>query len=81
MSSAVTELPPHLQELLASCHGLARMGKELVGDPLDQVGTVSNDILDQVCTVSSGAREAGAKSCWPPTAAWHARAKSWWATP
>ena len=76
MSSAVTELPPHLQELLASCHGLARMGKELVGDPLDQVGTVLNDILDEVCTVSSVAGEAGARSCWPPTTAWHARAKS-----
>ena len=31
-------LPLALVELLASCHGLARMGEALVGDPLDQVG-------------------------------------------
>lgn len=30
-------LPLSLVELLASCHGLARMGDSLVGDPLDQV--------------------------------------------
>ncbi|KIY92781.1 ATPase type 13A2 [Monoraphidium neglectum] len=29
-------LPPGLPQLLASCHGLARMGETLVGDPLDQ---------------------------------------------
>ncbi|KAG2425624.1 hypothetical protein HYH02_014997 [Chlamydomonas schloesseri] len=29
-------LPTQLVELLASCHGLARMGESLVGDPLDQ---------------------------------------------
>lgn len=32
-------LPVSLVELLASCHGLARMGEALVGDPLDQVRT------------------------------------------
>lgn len=31
-------LPLSLTELLASCHGLAKMGDTLVGDPLDQVG-------------------------------------------
>ncbi|KAG2500541.1 hypothetical protein HYH03_001317 [Edaphochlamys debaryana] len=34
--SAVSLLPTSLVELLASCHGLARMGESLVGDPLDQ---------------------------------------------
>ena len=29
-------MPPALQELLATCHGLAQLGQELVGDPLDQ---------------------------------------------
>lgn len=30
------ELPAAFQELLATCHGLAQLGAELVGDPLDQ---------------------------------------------
>ena len=30
------EVPGALQELLATCHGLAQLGQELVGDPLDQ---------------------------------------------
>lgn len=30
------ELPIAYQELLATCHGLAQLGSELVGDPLDQ---------------------------------------------
>jgi magnesium-transporting ATPase (P-type) len=30
------QLPALLPQLLASCHGLARMGEVLVGDPLDQ---------------------------------------------
>lgn len=30
------ELPVAYQELLATCHGLAQLGRELVGDPLDQ---------------------------------------------
>lgn len=30
------ELPVAYQELLATCHGLAQLGHELVGDPLDQ---------------------------------------------
>lgn len=30
------ELPVPYQELLATCHGLAQLGHELVGDPLDQ---------------------------------------------
>ncbi|PRW55974.1 Ca-transporting ATPase [Chlorella sorokiniana] len=30
------ELPVSYQELLATCHGLAQLGRELVGDPLDQ---------------------------------------------
>lgn len=29
-------MPGPLQELLATCHGLAQLGAELVGDPLDQ---------------------------------------------
>jgi cation-transporting ATPase 13A2 len=32
----VSLLPAGLLELMASCHGLARMGDSLVGDPLDQ---------------------------------------------
>ncbi len=36
MSRAMSALPPGLPQLLASCHGLARMGDTLVGDPLDQ---------------------------------------------
>ncbi|GFR50065.1 hypothetical protein Agub_g12207, partial [Astrephomene gubernaculifera] len=34
--SAPSLLPPLLVQLLAACHGLARMGDSLVGDPLDQ---------------------------------------------
>ncbi|KAI3436891.1 hypothetical protein D9Q98_006299 [Chlorella vulgaris] len=30
------QLPGSFQELLATCHGLAQLGPELVGDPLDQ---------------------------------------------
>lgn len=30
------DMPPAFQELLATCHGLAQLGTELVGDPLDQ---------------------------------------------
>ncbi|GIL56505.1 hypothetical protein Vafri_11862 [Volvox africanus] len=36
MVANMTFLPMQLVELLASCHGLARMGEALVGDPLDQ---------------------------------------------
>lgn len=36
MVEHVPELPLCLQQLLASCHGLAHMGATLVGDPLDQ---------------------------------------------
>ncbi|EFJ40236.1 hypothetical protein VOLCADRAFT_108270 [Volvox carteri f. nagariensis] len=36
MVQSVSLLPLQLVELLASCHGLARMGEALVGDPLDQ---------------------------------------------
>ena len=35
-SRQMEQLPPCLPQLLASCHGLARMGEVLVGDPLDQ---------------------------------------------
>lgn len=31
-----TDMPAAYQELLATCHGLAQLGPELVGDPLDQ---------------------------------------------
>ncbi|GLC61164.1 hypothetical protein PLESTB_001725200 [Pleodorina starrii] len=34
--ASVSLLPGGLTQLLASCHGLARMGEALVGDPLDQ---------------------------------------------
>ena len=30
------DMPGAFQELLATCHGLAQLGDELVGDPLDQ---------------------------------------------
>lgn len=30
------DMPASFQELLATCHGLAQLGAELVGDPLDQ---------------------------------------------
>jgi hypothetical protein len=30
------DMPGAFQELLATCHGLAQLGTELVGDPLDQ---------------------------------------------
>ncbi len=30
------DIPGSFQELLATCHGLAQLGHELVGDPLDQ---------------------------------------------
>lgn len=32
----MADLPPALPLLLATCHGLARLGSQLVGDPLDQ---------------------------------------------
>lgn len=35
-STDMARLPPSLPQLLASCHGLARLGDSLVGDPLDQ---------------------------------------------
>ncbi len=40
-------LPPAVQEVLASCHGLALLGSELVGDPLDQVrgGAWQSDLV------------------------------------
>ncbi len=34
--TSVPSLPMETQQLLASCHGLARMDGTLVGDPLDQ---------------------------------------------
>ena len=37
MTPLVADLPLQLQTLMASCHGLSRLGAELVGDPLDQV--------------------------------------------
>lgn len=32
-----TAIPPLFEEMLATCHGLAQMGTDIVGDPLDQV--------------------------------------------
>jgi len=36
-SPIAAAIPPLFQEMLATCHGLAQMGAEIVGDPLDQV--------------------------------------------
>jgi hypothetical protein len=36
MQRQLSQLPECISELLATCHGLAVMGEQLVGDPLDQ---------------------------------------------
>jgi cation-transporting ATPase 13A2 len=36
MQRSLASMPESISELLATCHGLARMGEQLVGDPLDQ---------------------------------------------
>ena len=36
LTTSLHELPPQVTQLLATCHGLAQLGQELVGDPLDQ---------------------------------------------
>ncbi|PNW86612.1 hypothetical protein CHLRE_02g093700v5 [Chlamydomonas reinhardtii] len=49
MVGQISLLPTQLVELLASCHGLARMGESLVGDPLDQKLFVAThwDLIDE----------------------------------
>lgn len=45
MVGQISLLPTQLVELLASCHGLARMGESLVGDPLDQARRVLHGVI------------------------------------
>ncbi|GIL93414.1 hypothetical protein Vretifemale_20808 [Volvox reticuliferus] len=64
MVANMTLLPMQLVELLASCHGLARMGEALVGDPLDQKLFLATqwDLVDERPSVDAAQANCGIDS-------------------